>query len=87
MVPTDIKNSAKLNIFKDKIRNWEPKKCNCKLCLSNIQNIGYIKMLSEFNFSCFETPNPLSMNVLARFHAFCISCDSVEMKLASTAVG
>ena len=44
-------------------------------------------MLSEFNFSCFEKPSPLSINVPARFHAFCFSVDSVEIKLASTAVG
>ena len=47
-----------------------------KLCPPYIQNIGYI--LSEVNFEkfCLEKPTPLNTNVLARFHAFCFSCDS-----------
>ena len=45
MEPTDIKNSATLNIFKGKIRKWELTKCNCKLCLPYIQNIGYINVI------------------------------------------
>ena len=36
MVSTDIK---KAQLFKEKIRQWEPKKCNCKICLSYIQTI------------------------------------------------
>ena len=44
-------------------------------------------MLYKFNSSCFEKPTPLSTNVLARFHAFCFSCDSyVEIKQASDGV-
>ena len=46
MVPTDIKNSATLNIFKKKIRKWgEPKNSNWKLYLPCIQNIGYINVI------------------------------------------
>ena len=29
MVPLEIKNSGSVEIFKTKIRNWEPKDCNC----------------------------------------------------------
>ena len=29
MVPLEIKNSGSVEIFKTKIRNWEPKDCYC----------------------------------------------------------
>ena len=32
IVPSDIKNASNLNIFKNKIREWEPKECHCNLC-------------------------------------------------------
>ena len=32
IVPSDIKNASNLNIFKNKIRNWEPEECHCNLC-------------------------------------------------------
>ena len=32
MVSLEIKNSGKVEIFKTKIRNWEPKDCYCYLC-------------------------------------------------------
>ena len=52
-------------------------------------------MLSEFNFSCFEKPNLLSINALTRFHAFCFSCyvmlcvfcfDSARLQLCNKVV-
>ena len=46
MVPTEIKNSATLNIFKEKIRKGGGNKnCNCKYCLPHIQNIGFINII------------------------------------------
>ena len=48
MVPTEIKNSATLNIFKEKIRKGGGggnKNCNCKYCLPHIQNIGFINII------------------------------------------
>ena len=77
MVPTKIKNSTTLNNLKEKIRKREPINFNRKIYLLLIQNIGYTnKMLSEFNFSCFEKPTSVSSNVPARLHAFCFSCNS-----------
>ena len=42
LVPESIRNAASLPIFKDKIRQWKPSKCPCKLCLKYISNLGYI---------------------------------------------
>ena len=38
----EIKNSSSLTVFKNKIRNWIPEKCPCKLCQTYIKNVGYI---------------------------------------------
>ena len=32
-VPWEIKDSGSVEIFKTKIRNWEPKDCYCYLCM------------------------------------------------------
>ena len=42
IVPCDIKSTENLNSFKEKIRNWEPKGCNCKLCRQYVHGIGYV---------------------------------------------
>ena len=42
MLPGEIKNSSSLTVFKNKIRNWIPEKCPCKLCQTYIKNFGYI---------------------------------------------
>ena len=44
-ITTEIKNSATLNILKEKIRKWKSKNCNYKLCLRYIQKIGYINVI------------------------------------------
>ena len=41
IVPTEVKISATLKIFKQKIRKREANDSNCKLCLPYIQNIGH----------------------------------------------
>ena len=42
MVPDEIKNSKTLIKFKEKIKNWEPKGCTCRLCNAYIENLGFI---------------------------------------------
>ena len=42
LLPGKIKNSSFLTVFKNKIRNWIPEKCPCKLCQTYIKNVGYI---------------------------------------------
>lgn len=40
MVPSDIKNSESLSIFKDRIKKWKPIGCTCRLCLTTIKGAG-----------------------------------------------
>ena len=41
-VPNEIKESASLAVFKNKIKNWRPKLCPCKLCKTYMVNLGYL---------------------------------------------
>ena len=41
LVPNAIKNSKSLDVFKFKIRQWEPD-CPCWLCKNYLQNVGFI---------------------------------------------
>ena len=41
-VPNDIKNSASLSEFKEKIKAWYPENCPCKLCKTYVFQVGYI---------------------------------------------
>ena len=45
MVPLDIKNSGNVEIFKTKIRNWEPKDCYCYLCKTYVGNLGFVNVI------------------------------------------
>ena len=42
IVPEDIKNSGSLTRFKEKIKNWEPNGCTCRLCKLFVHNLGFI---------------------------------------------
>ena len=41
MVPDDIKKSASLPIFQNKIKKWKPAGCTCRLCLVYVEGVGY----------------------------------------------
>ena len=41
-VPNEIKESASLTVFKNKIKNRWPKLCPCKLCKTYVVNLGYL---------------------------------------------
>ena len=41
-IPTDIKNSNNLEVFKNKIRKWKFENCDCNLCKDYISGVGYI---------------------------------------------
>ena len=45
IVPSDIKNASNLNIFKNKIRKWEPKECHCNLCQPYVSNLGLVNLV------------------------------------------
>ena len=42
LVPNCIKDSSSLSSFKTKIKKWKLSKCQCRLCLTFIQNLGFI---------------------------------------------
>ena len=42
IVPNEIKNSRNLDVFKSKIRKWEPKERRCKLCINYFRELGYV---------------------------------------------
>ena len=45
IVPSDIKNASNINIFKNKIRKWEPKECHCDLCRPYVSNLGFVNLV------------------------------------------
>ena len=45
MVPLQIKNSGSVEIFKTKIRNWEPKDCYCHICKTYVNNLGLVNVI------------------------------------------
>ena len=42
IVPYEIKSVENLNSFKKKIRNGEPKGCNCRLPKQYVHGVGYV---------------------------------------------
>ena len=42
IVVYDIKSVENLNLFKKKIRNWEPKGCHCRLCKQYLHGVEYV---------------------------------------------
>ena len=42
MIPKDVKNIDSLILFKNKIKNWIPKHCPCRLCKIYIKDIGFL---------------------------------------------
>ena len=42
LLPENIKLSNSLNEFKNKIRNWSPIGCTCRLCRTYISNLGVL---------------------------------------------
>ena len=50
IVPLELKELTSLNAFKKRIKNWQPKKCPCRLCKQYVLNLGFISLTSE---TCF----------------------------------
>ena len=47
LVPSDIKLSQSLSIFKRKIKKWVPLQCPCRLCKIYLQHVGFIQWTPE----------------------------------------
>ena len=43
-LPSDLKQSKSLELFKSKITNWIPENCPCKLCKTYFQRIDYVQI-------------------------------------------
>ena len=44
LLPSNIKDSENLNIFKPNIISWKPENCSCRLCRLYIAEIGFIEL-------------------------------------------
>ena len=42
LVPTELKSSESVQIFKAKIRKWIPQNCPCRLCKPFVPNLGFL---------------------------------------------
>ena len=42
LVPDQIRNSASLSIFKEKIKKWKASKCPCRLCKHFVKDLSFI---------------------------------------------
>ena len=42
IIPDNIKNINTLRLFKNKIREWKPKNCPCRLCKTFVSGIGFL---------------------------------------------
>ena len=38
----DLKNKESADSFKTAIKTWKPESCQCRLCKTYLQNIGYL---------------------------------------------
>ena len=47
MMPIEIKNSSRVEMFKSKISKWEPDNCDCKLCKNYLHRIGYANLVDD----------------------------------------
>ena len=41
LVPEEIRASESFAIFKDRIKNWKPVGCKCRLCKEYVKDLGY----------------------------------------------
>jgi len=42
LIPSHIKDTDSVEIFKNRIKNWIPENCPCRLCKTYIHNVGFI---------------------------------------------
>ena len=42
LLPDDIKGSLSLQIFKEKVKEWTPQGCTCRLCKEYVHNLGFL---------------------------------------------
>ena len=68
LVPNAITSSKSLDVFKSKIKQWEPD-CPCRLCKNYLQHVGLIQFSINYFFK--STPNA---KYLICFEPMLLSC-------------
>ena len=76
LVPNAIKSSKSLDVFKSKIRQWEPD-CPCWLCKNYLQHVGFTSF--SINYFIKSTSNIM---YLIRFELMLLSCFCIFRFLA-----
>ena len=55
-MPSELKKSMSLNVFRSRTKTWRPENCPCKLCKIYLQRIGYLQVNNEYlligNYIC-----------------------------------
>ena len=47
-MPSELKKSMSLNVFRLKIKTWRPENCPCKLCKISFQRIGCLQVTNQY---------------------------------------
>ena len=72
LVPSDIKSSQSLSIFKRKIKKLVPLQCPCRLCEIYLQHVGFIQWTPE-NSLHRNGGVPLSVSLINVWTNVCVS--------------
>ena len=73
LVPSDVKLSQSLSIFKRKIKKWVPLQCPCRLCKIYLQHVGFIQWTPE---------NSLHRNKGVPLNVYLIMCEQMCLYLS-----
>ena len=57
IVPSDIKNSISLSVFKAKIKKWIPHNCPCRLCKVFVPQLGFLWFSFSYDLFFFYLVN------------------------------
>ena len=44
IIPNEIRESASLETFRQKIKLWKPNSCPCRICKKYIANVGFVNL-------------------------------------------
>ena len=78
LVPSDIKLSQSLSIFKRKIKKWVPLQCPCRLCKIYLQHVGFIQWTPE-NSLHRNGGVPLSVSLINVWTNACVSASLITL--------
>ena len=53
-IPTEIKNSSTVEMFKNKIDKLEPNDCDCKLCQDYFYRLGKANLVDDLSICCLS---------------------------------